>query len=168
MAQAANDTSGVRILPPVIYAGPFALGYPVSRFVPLNLWREGVPTVARVAAWALLAVCLGLAGSAVFLFRRAGTTPNPTRPTTAIVVHGPYRFTRNPMYVALVALYVSLSLFVNSVWPLVLLPVVIWVVQRQVIVREEAYLEGKFGEQYRAYKARVRRGIQARVARSVS
>ncbi|HYL21723.1 MAG TPA: isoprenylcysteine carboxylmethyltransferase family protein [Gemmatimonadales bacterium] len=159
MAQAGNDTSGVPILPPVIYAGPFAIGYAVHRFVPLHLWPGGLPAVARVAAWALLAVCLGLTGSAVFLFRRAGTTPNPTRPTTAIVVHGPYRFTRNPMYVGLVALYVSLSLFVNSVWPLVLLPVVIAVVQRQVIVREEAYLEGKFGEQYRAYKARVRRWI---------
>jgi protein-S-isoprenylcysteine O-methyltransferase Ste14 len=76
-----------------------------------------------------------------------------------MVVHGPFRFTRNPMYVGLVALYMSLSLFVNSAWPLILLPVVIAVVQRQVIVREEAYLEGKFGEQYRAYKARVRRWI---------
>lgn len=159
MAQAGNDRSGVRIPPPFLYAGPFAIGYAAHRFVPLYLWPGGLPAVARVTAWALLAACLGLAGSAVFLFRRAGTTPNPMRSTTAIVLHGPYRFTRNPMYVGLVALYVSLSLFVNSVWPLVLLPVVIAVVQRQVIVREEAYLEGKFGEQYRAYKARVRRWI---------
>ena len=159
MAQAGNDTSGVRILPPFIYAGFFAVGYGVHRFVPIQLWPGGPPAVARVAAWALLGVCLVLAGSAVFLFRRAGTAPNPTRPTTAIVVHGPFRFTRNPMYLGLVALYVSLSLFVNSVWPLVLLPIVVAVVQRQVILREEAYLERKFGEQYRAYKARVRRWI---------
>ena len=159
MAQTGDDASGVRILPPFIYAGLFVIGYAVQRFVPLYLWPGGLPGAARAAAWTLLVVCLGLGGSAVFLFRRAGTTPNPTRPTTAIVVHGPFRFTRNPMYLGLVALYVSLSLFVNSVWPLVLLPVVIAVVQRQVIVREEAYLEAKFGEQYRAYKARVRRWI---------
>ena len=80
-------------------------------------------------------------------------------PTTAIVVHGPYRFTRNPMYVSLVGLYAGVTLFVNSAWPLILLPAVVLLVQRQVIAREEAYLEAKFGEEYRAYKARVRRWI---------
>jgi len=80
-------------------------------------------------------------------------------PTTAIVVHGPYRFTRNPMYVSLVGLYAGVTLFVNSAWPLILLPAVVLLVRRQVIAREEAYLEAKFGEEYRAYKARVRRWI---------
>ncbi|PYO43728.1 MAG: isoprenylcysteine carboxyl methyltransferase [Gemmatimonadetes bacterium] len=159
MGQAGNDSSAVRIFPPFIYAGLFALGYSVHRFVPAHLWPDGPPPAARAAAWALLVVWLGLSASAVFLFRRAGTTPNPSRPTTAIVVHGPFRFTRNPMYVSLVALYLSLTLFVNSVWPLVLLPVVIALVQRQVIAREEAYLEAKFGDEYRAYKARVRRWL---------
>src|SRR5207244_12588786 len=85
-----------------------------------------------------------------------------------IVVHGPFRFTRNPMYVSLVALYLSLTLFVNSVWPLVLLPVVIALVQRQAIAREEAYLEAKFGGEYRAYKPRVRRWLYATQRHSAS
>ena len=156
---ATQDRSGVRIFPPLIYAGLFALGYAVHRFVPLHLWPAGAPPAVRAIAWILIAVSLGLAASAVFLFRRAGTTPNPMEPTTAIVVHGPYRFTRNPMYVSLVALYVGVTLFVNSAWPLILLPAVVLLVQRQVIAREEAYLEAKFGEEYRAYKARVRRWI---------
>ena len=59
----------------------------------------------------------------------------------------------------LVAFYVGLVVFVNSLWPLVLLPVVIGMVQRQVIAREEAYLEAKFGDEYRAYKGRVRRWL---------
>ena len=63
------------------------------------------------------------------------------------------------MYVALAALYLGLTLLVNDVWPLVLLPVGLALVQWRVIAREEAYLERKFGDQYRAYKARVRRWI---------
>jgi protein-S-isoprenylcysteine O-methyltransferase Ste14 len=159
MTEAGKDTSGVRIVPPFIYAGLFALGYAVHRFVPAYLWPGGPPPGARAAAWILIAIWLTLSGSAVFLFRRAGTTPNPMQPTTAIVMHGPFRFTRNPMYLSLVALYGAVTLFVNSLWPLVLLPVVVALIQRQVIAREEAYLEAKFGEEYRAYKARVRRWL---------
>lgn len=159
MSQGNDDTSGVGIFPPFIYAGLFALGYAVHRLVAVHLWPGRMPAVARAVAWILIVVWVCLSASAVFLFRRAGTTPNPMQPTTAFVMHGPYRFTRNPMYVSLVALYVGLTLFINSVWPLVLLPVVIALVQRQVIVREEAYLEAKFGEEYRAYKTRVRRWI---------
>lgn len=159
MSQASNDRSGVRVFPPLIYAGLFALGYAVHRLAPVHLWPGGPPSVARAAAWLLIVASLALSASAVFLFRRAGTTPNPMQPTTAIVVHGPYRFTRNPMYVSLIVLYVGVALLVNSVWPPALLPVVVVLVQRQVIAREEAYLEAKFGEEYRAYKARVRRWI---------
>jgi protein-S-isoprenylcysteine O-methyltransferase Ste14 len=159
MTEAGKDTSGVRIFPPFIYAGLFALGYAVHRFVPVYLWPGGTPPAARAAASILIVIWLILSGSAVFLFRRAGTTPNPRQPTTAIVMHGPFRFTRNPMYMSLVALYGAVTLFVNSLWPLVLLPVVIVLIQRQVIAREEAYLEAKFGEEYRAYKSRVRRWL---------
>ena len=159
MSQDANDRSGVRIFPPFIYAGLFALGYAIHLLVPVHLWPGGMPPVIRAVAWILIVAWLGMSGSAVFLFRRAGTTPHPMRPTTAIVMHGPYRFTRNPMYVSLVALYIGVTLFVNSLWPLVLLPMVVMLVQRLVIIREEAYLEAKFGEEYRAYKTRVRRWI---------
>jgi protein-S-isoprenylcysteine O-methyltransferase Ste14 len=159
MSTPGSDSSGVRIFPPFIYAGAFALGYAVHRFVPVHLWPDTPPPVARAVAWGLLGVWFGLGGSALFLFRRAGTTPNPTKPTTAIVVRGPYRFTRNPMYVGLVALYLSLAIFVNSLWLVALLPAVIALVQQQVIVREEAYLEAKFGDEYRAYKGRVRRWL---------
>ncbi len=155
MTETPADASGVRVPPPVIYAGGFAIGYALERFVPLAL-RPGPPQAVRVIGWGLVAVGALLAASAVVLFRRAGTTPNPLRPTTAIVQHGPYRFTRNPMYLALAVLYLGLTLLVNSVWPLVLFPVVITLIERWVIRREEAYLEAKFGDVYRAYKARVR------------
>jgi len=100
-----------------------------------------------------------LAASAVVLFRRAGTTPNPTRPTTALVLHGPYRFTRNPMYVSLVLLYVAVTLFVNSWWPVVLLPLVLVATDRLVIAPEERYLAAAFTAEYGAYRSRVRRWL---------
>ncbi len=158
MAPDTNDTSGVRFPPPFIAAGVFVVAYAVHRFAPLPLAAD--PGAAhRIVGWGLVAAAVLLSASAVFLFRRAGTTPNPTRPTTALVVHGPYRLTRNPMYVGFALLYIGATLLVNSAWPFVFFPVMITLLHRLVIVREEAYLETKFGDEYRSYKARVRRWI---------
>ena len=151
-------TSGVRVPPPLIYAGVFLVGYAMHRTVPLRLWGD-VPTLARLVSWGLVGAGVLIAASAVWLFRRAGTTPNPMRPTTALVLHGPYRFTRNPMYVGLGLCYLGATLLVNSAWPLVLFPALIVLVQRWVIAPEEAYLERTFGAEYRAYRARVRRWL---------
>jgi len=109
--------------------------------------------------WLLAGAGVALAASAIVLFRRAGTSPVPIQPTTALVAQGPYRFTRNPMYVGLAALYAGIALLVNSLWPLVLLPVVLVVIRWWVIAREEAYLERKFGDAYRAYTRRERRWL---------
>ena len=158
MTTPSSDTSGVRVIPPLVYLGLFLAGYVVHRFAPLRLWGDP-PPFARLGGWGLVAAGVLLGASAVRLFRRAGTTPNPTRPTTALVLHGPYRFTRNPMYLGLGLAYLGAALLVNSVWPYVLFPVVIVLVQRWVIAPEEAYLERKFGAEYRAYRARVRRWL---------
>lgn len=90
---------------------------------------------------------------------RAGTPVRPNQPTTAIVTDGPYRYTRNPLYLALTGVYTGISLIVNALWPLVLLVAVLFVIQWGVVAREERYLEGKFGESYLAYKRRVRRWL---------
>jgi len=109
--------------------------------------------------WILAGAGVALAASAIALFRRASTSPVPNQPTTALVAQGPYRFTRNPMYVGLAALYAGVALLANSWWPLVVLPVVLMVIRWRVIAREEAYLERKFGDAYRAYTTRVRRWL---------
>lgn len=158
MSDRSNDTSGVAFPPPLLFAGGLAAGYAAHRLYPIRLWPEPA-TPATVAGWALLFGGVLLAVSAAVLFRRAGTSPNPTRPTTALVIWGPYRFTRNPMYVGMTTLYLGGTLLLNDPWPLAFLPVVIALVQRRVIAREEAYLERKFGEEYRRYKARVRRWL---------
>jgi protein-S-isoprenylcysteine O-methyltransferase Ste14 len=158
MSDASTDTSGVAFPPPLIYAGGFAAGYGAHRLLPIRLWLEPT-TVVSALGWGLLVAGVLLAVGAAYLFRRAGTTPNPAKPASALVIWGPYRFTRNPMYVGMTVLYCGGTLLLNDPWPLAFLPVVTALVQRYVIAREEAYLERKFGDVYRAYKTRVRRWL---------
>jgi protein-S-isoprenylcysteine O-methyltransferase Ste14 len=100
---------------------------------------------------------MGLSG--LFEMRRVETNASPYKPSTSIVTSGPYRFTRNPIYVGFTLMYLGLSIFANALWPVLLLPGVITMMRRGVIEREEAYLERKFGEEYLSYKERVRRWI---------
>jgi protein-S-isoprenylcysteine O-methyltransferase Ste14 len=93
------------------------------------------------------------------LFGAAGTPVPPYRPTARLVFSGPYRYSRNPDYIGQALVYVGVALVANSWWPLFILPVVVFVVQRFVIEREERYLEAKFGQEYREYRARVRRWL---------
>jgi protein-S-isoprenylcysteine O-methyltransferase Ste14 len=150
------DHSGVAIPPPLLYAVPLAAGLLLHRAHPIVLMPRGV---AVPLGMLLVALGLGLAGFAMSSFLRAHTSPLPIKPTTAIVATGPYRFTRNPMYVGLAALYLGITLWVDSLWPVLFLPAVLFMIQRFVIAREERYLEAKFGDQYRGYKARVRRWL---------
>jgi len=158
MSDPSSDTSGVGFPPPLLYAGGFVAGVGAHRLLPVRVWPEP-PAIASLLGWGLLVAGGLLVASAAYLFRRAGTTPNPTKPTSALVIWGPYRFTRNPMYVGMAALYVGGTLLLSDPWPLAFLPIVITLVQRRVIAREEAYLERRFGDEYRTYKARVRRWI---------
>lgn len=84
---------------------------------------------------------------------------NPYQPTTAIVTEGPYRFTRNPIYLSLAVLYAGLEVMANALWSLLLLLAVMLIIHYAVILPEERYLEQKFGEEYRSYKAKVRRWL---------
>jgi len=118
------------------------------------------PSRARDVVSALFAlVYLALFVGALTAFRRARTTLIPNRPATAFVTRGPYGFTRNPMYLSLVALYIAAALWLNSWWALVLLPVVVIIIDRAVIAREERYLGSAFPAEYSAYRARVRRWL---------
>ena len=90
---------------------------------------------------------------------RAGTNVDPYEPATAVVTGGPYRFTRNPMYVGFTLMYAGISALFNALPPVLLLPVVQQLMRRGVIEREERYLERKFGDEYLQYKEKVRRWI---------
>ncbi len=149
-----RDRPGVRIPPPLIYIAAFVGGVALELVFPI----AGLPsTLAVVAASICVAIWLALDGWAMLLFRGARTSVVPMKPTTALVTSGPYRVTRNPMYVGMAFLYVGLALALGVIWSLAFLPVVLLVVDRVVIAREESYLEAKFAEEYHEYKKRVRR-----------
>ena len=96
---------------------------------------------------------------ATFFMGKAGTTVNPLRPTTSLVTSGPYRFSRNPLSVSLVVLYLGLSVRIDTLWPILLLLPLLLVFHYGVIQREERYLERKFGDTYRNYCSAVRRWV---------
>jgi protein-S-isoprenylcysteine O-methyltransferase Ste14 len=91
--------------------------------------------------------------------RRADTPFDPSKPPTALVEDGPFRFTRNPGYLGFALTYAGISLLTGGRWPLVFLPGVLGVIDRGVIAREESYLEERFGDPYRDYRSRVRRWL---------
>jgi protein-S-isoprenylcysteine O-methyltransferase Ste14 len=91
--------------------------------------------------------------------RHAGTPTNPYKPVSHVVTQGPFRYTRNPGYLAMATIYMGVTSLANALWAVLLLPVALIVVQRGVIEREERYLERKFGEEYLRYKAQVRRWL---------
>jgi protein-S-isoprenylcysteine O-methyltransferase Ste14 len=153
-----TDSAGVRFPPPLIYLGGLLPGLAAERFVALRSF--GIDWRLLAATGALLfvggaAMMLAAAG----LFRRLGTNAPPTRPTTIIVTTGPFRWTRNPMYLAMALIYAGLAISFDGPIAFALLPLVLIIIQTQVIAREERYLEAKFGDDYRRYKAEVRRWL---------
>ena len=91
--------------------------------------------------------------------RSAATTIRIDKPVSSLVQDGPFRYTRNPGYVALTMIYAGIAALRNALWAILLLPLVLYVIERKVIEREERYLERTFGEEYQAYKVRVRRWV---------
>ena len=89
----------------------------------------------------------------------ADTTLRIDKPVSSLVQEGPFRYSRNPGYLSLTMLYAGVAILRNALWAILLLPLVLFVIQREVIGREERYLERTFGEEYLAYKARVRRWV---------
>ncbi|MBB4293593.1 protein-S-isoprenylcysteine O-methyltransferase Ste14 [Rhizobium leguminosarum] len=152
------DSAGVRFPPPLIYLGALLLGLLAERFFSLRSfgidWRL-LATTGVLLFVAGVAMMLAAAG----LFRRLGTNAPPTQPTTLIVTTGPYRWTRNPMYLAMALIYAGLAIGFDGPIALTLLPLVLIIIQTQVIAREERYLEAKFGDEYRRYKVEVRRWL---------
>ncbi|HEU4629476.1 MAG TPA: isoprenylcysteine carboxylmethyltransferase family protein [Gemmatimonadaceae bacterium] len=149
---------GVRFPPPFLFAGGWLTGWLLHRAWPLPL-AAGAPPGLEAAALTLGAAGLALAMWGLLTFARVRTAIIPHHPARRLVVRGPYRFTRNPMYVGLTALYVALALLARSWWPLLLLPAVLALLVALVIRREERYLASAFGAEYEAYRRRVRRWL---------
>jgi protein-S-isoprenylcysteine O-methyltransferase Ste14 len=148
------DSPGVQFPPPFLFVLGILLGWLIGKWIVLPF-----PPLPPLLGWVLIGAGLLLALSAVTRFFRARTHLIPNRPATALVVAGPYRFTRNPMYVSLTAVYLGVCVLMQSLWALVLLPLVLLTIYRKVIAPEEAYLERRFGDEYVLYMKRVRRWL---------
>jgi protein-S-isoprenylcysteine O-methyltransferase Ste14 len=154
MPDRSSDSPGVIAWPPLVFLGALGPGFLLHWLMPV---QPLPPTLSRMLGGALC-VASGVAGiGGMITLKRAGTNLRPDLPATAIVTDGPFRFSRNPLYLSLIALYLGITLLFDVFWPVVTLAPALAIVHWGVVLREERYLEAKFGDEYRAYKARVRR-----------
>jgi protein-S-isoprenylcysteine O-methyltransferase Ste14 len=146
-------------IPPVVAALFAGAGVALGWLVPLP-WLAWPPHSAfRIAGGALLGLSALLALPALLGMILAKTTFHPGHKADALVTGGVYRFTRNPMYLSLTLLLAGLGFFSSNAWLVLLAPLLLFYFQERVVKREETYLDARFGAQYIAYKARVRRWL---------
>ncbi|HEY7122374.1 MAG TPA: isoprenylcysteine carboxylmethyltransferase family protein [Ktedonobacterales bacterium] len=157
MAANIQDRVQVRIHPPLLFAAPLVLGVLLGLLFPVELLPVGTALIVGGGIAGL--GFLGIGMPAFLAMRRARTTLNPNKSSTRLVAGASFRFTRNPLYLGMALGYIGLALMANALWSLLLLPVVLVLMHFLVILPEERNLEQQFGEEYRAYKARVRRWL---------
>lgn len=151
-----KDSAGVIIFPPFLYIISLSLGLLLSYLVPFRLLYK---PWTFIVGGTLLFCSLLLFFSAVSLFKKSKTTIHPTGSTTCIVYKGVYKHTRNPMYISLTLFYLGISIMLNAWISFFLLIPLLVIVQKGIVVKEEKYLTSKFGEEYLAYKKKVRRWL---------
>lgn len=154
-----QKTSGVVFPPPFYYLIGIGAGVLLSRFYPKDLVPAEYLFFVRIAAAVVIFLAILLAASAILKFKRAGTNVQPIKPTLALVTAGPYRFTRNPMYLGLALAGFGIAMGLNMAWAIVGNIVAMVCIDRIVILKEERYLESKFGGDYLLFKRRVRRWL---------
>ena len=151
------DRSNAVVRPPIAWALAIVVGLGADWLYPLRFVPPSVP--GKWLGGAVFAAAFALAVWAIVTIRKAGTRVETNKPTTRIVASGPYRFTRNPIYLGMFLGQIGLAIGFNSLWVLVTLLPFYVVIRYGVVAREEAYLKGKFGEVYLGYMSRVRRWI---------
>ena len=153
--EAGERGANVRFPPPLVYVAFILLGVALRYAAPLPV--PGPRYVGLGAGIALLLAALWLIFNAVKLFKRSGQDPAPWKPSPELVLSGPYRFTRNPMYLGLTCIQIGLGLLLNNLWISLLAALSLSVVHFIAVVPEERYLTEKFGDSYRSYLIKVRR-----------
>ena len=156
LPDAPPDAPDVLTFPPVIFIIFYVIGYVTDRAFPADL---GTLNTRYAIGGVLIAISVALVAWAVTRFVRAKTNLDVRKPATALVSDGPYRLSRNPMYLSLTLLYAGLAVAFSLPITLALLIPCLALLHHGVIAREEIYLARKFGDEYREYKARVRRWL---------
>ena len=156
MLQIDEHSPQVSFPPPLVFLGFLLLGLLADRLLGLDY---GAPAFVRIIGGIAVMVALGLIIVALGLFRRESTSPEPWKPSSALVTSGIYRFTRNPMYLGMALLHLGIAMMLASPGAVVGLVLALIVIGKFVIPREEAYLAEPFGADYDAYRRKVRRWI---------
>lgn len=153
----ATDNPGVIVFPPLLWL----IGAVISAVIHFFIFRVPMMSYRASLVCGIVLVILAptLAISAMLTFKKAGTNVNPAEPALAIARGGPYRFTRNPMYLALCLLQVALGFFLNDWITLLFVVPLFFILHYGVVLREERYLTAKFGEPYLELKRAVRRWL---------
>lgn len=155
-----RDAANVRIFPPAVPLLTILAGVLLNLRWPIALPAAIPHWLTRGLGWfVMIAAILGLGAWAVMTMRRTGQSENPWRPSTSVVTTGPFRRTRNPMYLQMILVALGAAILGRNLWIVLLTPVGGWLLLRLAILPEEAYLERKFGEEYLAYKRRVPRWL---------
>ena len=150
------DSPKVTIPPPLVLAGLILISLPVQCYYPMPL----LPGVVRwIWGVSLFVVGMGLVFTSARIFRKNKTHVEPWKTTSCIVETGPYQYTRNPIYVAGMVLMLAVAFLVNSVWIVIAEIPFFFFLHFWVVPKEEKYLEAKFGEVYKKYKAKVTRWV---------
>ena len=147
------DNAGVAFRPPFLLAASVALAFGARWIFPFTVFPPGLSAAGPIIVVASFALFFG---SAFTMQRNGGSVPTG-KPTDAIVGRGPYRFSRNPIYLSMLCLQMGLGLWANSGWFFAFALSSFVLLSWGVISREERYLEGKFSAEYLRYKSRVRR-----------
>ncbi len=157
MNHTENDQGGARVRfpPPMVYLAWLGLGFLAQRVWPYDAFTG-------IRSRALSAVVVGLVALAVLastlsLFKRSGQNPAPWTPSEKLIARGPYRYSRNPMYVGMALFQVALGIALDNIWVVVFAAPALAIIHFIAVVPEEAYLTVRLGEPYLRYKARVRR-----------
>lgn len=156
---AVENSPGIRWPPPLLFVVGLGAAWFLNRQLTFEIDGAGAgwPQIILGALLLLTGLALITWGASTLL--RAGTALRPDRPATRLVVEGPYRFTRNPIYLGFTAAYVGVAIVTNAAWPIVLLPVVLITLTVTAIEHEERYLLATFGDAYGEYSRRVRRWL---------
>lgn len=140
--------------PPLLYLGCLVLGLVLDRLLPLPLPIDG-----RVAGGVLIVIGVAIMAAGIRNFSRAATPVPSSQPVRVLVTGGIHRWTRNPIYIGMLLVYAGIGIAARSAWVLILALPLFIVLRYGVVAREEKYLERRFGDAYRDYKAHVRRWL---------
>jgi protein-S-isoprenylcysteine O-methyltransferase Ste14 len=152
-----EDHADVRILPPLLFLGSIGLGLVLHWIVALPFATGS--TLRVVLGLGLLALGVAAMAWTIVWMRRTRQDPDPRTPSPELIVAGPFRFSRNPIYVGMALVQAGIGIALGDFWLLLLLVPTLWILTKGVIEKEEAYLERRFGDAYAGFRARVRRWL---------